>query len=214
MNQRTTNQALALAGVMHCTSLVRQLAHRGSVDEAQLAYALGPLFELDPESVEAVYGNPECRRSALSVLRSQLGAGTGARDIETTRYTATLMHLERKLARRHDLLRTLRTGLEAAREQLQHFPLTHDNTVARLADLYSRTVSTLKPKVMVQGEARFLEAPDTANRVRALLLAGVRSTVLWRQSGGSRLRLIFGRQRLVEAAITLDARAGHPDRVA
>lgn len=214
MNQRTYNQALALAGVMHCTWLVRQLAHRGSIDEAQLAFALGPLFELDPESVEAVYGEPECRHRALSVLRCQLGAGTVARDIETTRYTATLMHLERKLARRRDLLHTLRAGLEAAREQLQHFPLTHDNTVARLADLYGRTVSTLRPRVMVQGEARFLEAPDTANRVRALLLAGIRSTVLWRQSGGSRVRLILGRRRLVEAAIALDTRDGHPDRAA
>lgn len=214
MNQRTHNQALALAGVMHCTSLVRQLAHRGSVDDARLACALRPVFELDPDDVEAVYGGPECRHDALAVLRVQLGAGAAARDIETTRYAATLMHLERKLARRDDLLRTLRAGIEAAREQLQHFPVTHDNTVARLADLYGRTVSTLKPRVMVRGESRFLEAPDTANRVRALLLAGVRSTVLWRQSGGSRLRLIFGRQRLVEAAVALDARGGDPGRAA
>lgn len=214
MNQRTYNQALALAGLMHCTSLVRQLAHRGSVDDTRLACALRPVFELEPDDVETVYGGAECRHDALTVLRAQLGAGDAARDVETTRYAATLMHLERKLARRDDLLRTLRAGIEAAREQLQHFPVTHDNMVARLADLYSRTVSTLKPRIMVQGEARFLETPGTANRVRALLLAGLRSTVLWRQSGGSRLKLICGRQRLVEAAITLEARGDDPDRAA
>lgn len=213
MNQRTRDQALALAGLMHSTSLVRRLAHRGTVADAQLACALAPVFELEPEAVEAVYAGPGCRHDALAVLKIQLGAGAGARDVETTRYAATLMHLERRLARRDDLLRTLRAGLEGAREQLQHFPLTHDNTIARLADLYSRTVSTLRPRVMVRGEARFLEAPDTANRVRALLLAGLRSTVLWRQSGGSRLKLIFARRRLVEAAIALDTDDG-ADRAA
>lgn len=214
MDQRTYNQALALAGLLHCTTLVRQLAHRGVVEDARLACALHPVFELDPDDVEAIYGAPGCRRDALAVLRVQLGAGDAARDIETTRYAATLMHLERKLARRRDLLHTLRTGIEAAREQLQHFPVTHDNTVARLADLYGRTVSTLKPRVMVRGESRYLEAPDTANRVRALLLAGIRSTVLWRQSGGSRLRLILRRRRLVDAAIALEARGDDPDRAA
>jgi len=206
MDKTASNQALALSGIMHCTWLVRQLAHEGRIDETQLDCALRPVFVLDPESVASVYAGSSCRHNALTVLKTQLGAGgpTG-RDMETTRYTATLMHLERKLAARDDLLQALREGIEAATQQLQHFPVTHENVIARLADLYAQTVSTLRPKVMVHGDARFLEEPRTANRVRALLLAGIRSTVLWRQCGGSRLKLIFGRGRLLNAAGGLDA---------
>ena len=205
MQQSARNQAMALAGIMHATWLVRQLAHEGRIPDEQLECALRPVFELEPDAVESVYGSVACRHSALTVLKSQLGGTGSPRDIETTRYAATLMHLERKLARRRALLQALRDGLESCSRQLEHFPVTHDNVVAALADLYSRTVSTLKPRVMVQGEARFLEEPDTANRVRALLLAGVRSAVLWRQCGGSRLGLVFGRGRLLEAAAELDA---------
>ncbi|MDZ7749961.1 MAG: high frequency lysogenization protein HflD [Halofilum sp. (in: g-proteobacteria)] len=205
MHRSPRNQALALAGLLHCTALVRQLAHQGRIAEAELACALRPLFQLEPDSVDAVYADAGCRHSALTVLKTQLGGSGSGRDMETTRYAATLMHLERKLARRDDLVAALRAGLEESARQLEHFPVTHDNIVARLADLYGRTVSTLRPRVMVQGEARFLEEPDTANRVRALLLAGMRSAVLWRQCGGSRLRLVLGRGRLMDAAAELDA---------
>lgn len=205
MNQRMANQTLALAGAMHACWLVRQLAHQGSTPSFQFECAIRPIFELDPESVEAVYGEPECRHDALTVLRSQLGSGSAARDMEVTRYTATLIHLERKLVARRDLMAALRDGIEHARAQVDYFGLTHENTLARLADLYSRTVSTLRPQVMVQGDARFLNDPAVANRVRALLLAATRSVVLWRQCGGTRLRLIFQRNRLVEAATQLSA---------
>lgn len=194
------NQALALAGAMHCCWLVRQLAREGRAESAQFDCALAPVFALDPESVDAVYGSPECRDTMLSVLRAQLGSDTGLRDMEVTRYTATLMHLERKLVRNDELMTRLRSGIESAQSQVDYFGLTHENTVGRLADIYSQTVSTLRPQVMVQGNMAHLNDTRIANQVRALLLAAIRSIVLWRQCGGTRLRLIFQRQRLVRAA--------------
>lgn len=205
MNRRLRDQALALAGLLHATHQVRRLAHEGRVDEEQFECAMRPVFELDPESVEAVYGGPECRHNLLSVLRAQLGGGEAGRDIEATRYSATLMHLERKLSARDDLMQALREGLESARRQAEHFSITHENVTARLADLYANTISSLQPKVMVQGDPRYLQETHVANRVRALLLAGMRSTVLWRQCGGSRLKLILGRNRLMRAAAEIDA---------
>lgn len=201
------NQALALAGAMHCCWLVRRLARDGRVEADRLTCALGPVFELDPPSVDAVYGSAECRENMLSVLRAQLGGDTGLRDMEVTRYTATLMHIERKLVSRKDLMDRLREGIEAARSQVDYFGLTHENTIGRMADIYSQTVSTLRPQIMVQGSATHLHDTRIANQVRALLLAAVRSVVLWRQCGGSRLRLIVQRRRLVNAAGELTAPA-------
>mgnify|MGYP003589576645 CR=1 FL=1 len=40
-------------------------------------------------------------------------------------------------------------------------------------------------------------------RIRAALLAAVRAAVLWRQMGGSHLRLFFGRRRLAARARAL-----------
>jgi high frequency lysogenization protein len=200
MQDKKLNQTLAVAGLMHACWLVRQTARGHRVEEHQLAMALAPVFQLEPPSVAAVYGDNESQHAMLSVLKSQLGGHTDGRDLEITRYAATLLHLERKASRDKALMDRLRSGIEQAQTQLEHFEITHENVIGRLADIYRDTVSTLRP----QGEASLLTDARNANRVRALLLAGVRSAVLWRQCGGSRLQLILGRQRLLRATHELE----------
>ena len=56
------------------------------------------------------------------------------------------------------------------------------------------------PRIIVQGDQGYLSNPDNAARIRALLLAGIRAAVLWRQAGGTRWNLILGRNKLVAAA--------------
>lgn len=204
MQRKRLNQTLALAGLFHATWLVRQVAHRVPVDTRQLGIALRPIFVLEPASIEAVYGDASNRHTLLATLKDQLGAGEAERDMESTRYAAALMHLERKLVRRRDLVQHLREGIEAAQNQLQHFDPGHENVVGRLSDLYSETISTLRPRIMVHGEGDALTDTANAQRVRALLLAGMRSAVLWRQAGGNRLKLVLGRQTLIHAAHELD----------
>ena len=46
---------------------------------------------------------------------------------------------------------------------------------------------------------RHLQQTDTAAKIRALLLAGIRSARLWRQLGGHRWQLIFSRRKLLDA---------------
>ena len=76
-----------------------------------------------------------------------------------------------------------------------------------LAEVYQRNISTLSPRVMVTGEPLHLQNPDNQNRIRAVLLAGVRAAILWQQCGGNRWTLLFGRRRLVDAARSLLAAA-------
>ena len=52
---------------------------------------------------------------------------------------------------------------------------------------------------MVNGEHTYLSNDEIAAQIRALLLAGIRAAILWRQSGGSRWRLLFGRGALMHA---------------
>ncbi len=44
---------------------------------------------------------------------------------------------------------------------------------------------------------RHLQQTDNAAKIRALLLAGIRSARLWRQLGGHRWQLIFSRRKLL-----------------
>jgi high frequency lysogenization protein len=71
--------------------------------------------------------------------------------------------------------------------------------IANIADLYEETVSTLVLRIQVRGEIRFLQNDINVNKVRALLLSGIRSSVLWHQLGGRRWHLLFLRRRLKSA---------------
>ena len=60
---------------------------------------------------------------------------------------------------------------------------------------------------MVSGEPHILTNNHHANKIRALLLALMRSTVLWLQMGGSRWHLILQRNKIIQTARALKANA-------
>lgn len=193
-----TDRVLALAGVFQAAGLVQEVAHRGRVDEQAFEASLRSILAVDADNAAAVYGGIQGLRYGLERLRDELAGEKDKRSPELLKYVVTVLHLERKLSAQPELLRKIRTGIAKAQAQSEHFPLTHDNIVAGLADTYLDTVSTLSPRVMVSGEQGYLANPDVANRVRALLLAAIRSAVLWHQRGGRRLQVLFGRRKMLD----------------
>jgi high frequency lysogenization protein len=198
MAKTDRDRTLALAGVFQAARLVQQTATRGRCDEDSMEASLNSIFCLEPETTADVYGGQHNLAMGLSLMASQLENRTSDRDVEVTKYVLSLLYLERKLSRNKQLMNKLAEGLERTQQQLRHFPVTHPNIIASLADVYVHTVSTLTPRIIINGEQGFLSNPDVANKVRALLLAGMRSAVLWSQNGGSRLKLLFGRKKLMQ----------------
>lgn len=191
-------QLLALAGVVQAAHLVRQVARRGVADTDAMEASLGSVFKIDADSVEEIYGGIRGLSEGLRQLKNLLSSASG-RDLELTRYVAGLLQLERKLSAQPAMLKTIAQGLETTGARLEHFPLQHGTIIAQLAELYSQTVSTLRPRIIVKGEPLQLSNPDNVNRIRALLLAGIRSAVLWKQCGGARWNLVFQRRGIVKS---------------
>lgn len=194
------DKTLALAGVFQATALVKNIAVNGLTDKHDFEICIRSIFETDPENVEAVYGQVEYLRTGLTTLVEQLGEKSSQRDIDIARYVISLLHLQRKLSKNKIMLGAVATGIERARRQTEHFHITHENVIANLADIYSDTISQIPPKIMVSGESQYLSNPDQANKIRALLLAGMRSAVLWAQLGGSRWQILLRRRRFSQEA--------------
>lgn len=199
-NATETDRVIALAGVFQAAHLVAGVARRGLADATALRATIGGLFALNPETTAAVFGGVGHLQEGLRVLRQQLGERSGPREVETTRYVVGILHLERRLRRRADLLGNIRQGLEAIARRPSGLEPTDPEVLRELADLYVASLGSLGPRIMVSGEPSLLAQPENASRIRALLFAGVRAAVLWRQCGGSRLRLLLGRRRLLEVA--------------
>ncbi|MDH5230485.1 MAG: DUF489 family protein, partial [Gammaproteobacteria bacterium] len=80
---------------------------------------------------------------------------------------------------------------------------THENVVANLAGIYTDTISTIPPRIVVSGEQGYLNNTENANKVRALLLALMRSAILWKQKGGRRWHVLLKRGKIMAAAKNL-----------
>lgn len=207
MSRTLTDKTIALAGIFQAVTLVSRVAHRGSAEQGAFEACIKSLLVTAPNSSEDVYGSITQLRTGLEAIRQQLTSSGNKKEIELLRYAIALLHLERKLSKRADLMEKISSGIDKAQRQTEHFHPTHENVIAGLADTYLNTVSTLSPRIMVSGADTYLQNADNANKIRALLLAGIRAAVLWRQSGGSRLILLFRRRALLDEAERLLARS-------
>ncbi len=191
------DQTLALAGIYQAASLVKQIANKGKANNAQIESSIETLFRFDANTVEEVYGNVDGVRHGVKILQQHLRDKT-SRDIEITRYVISLIMLEKKLSRSAGMLDEVDKKLKAIEAKFDFFSLEHENTFVKIGQLYKDTVSTLGPKILVSGEQPYLSNEYNASKVRSLLLAGIRSVVLWRQCGGSRWQFIFGRKAYLD----------------
>lgn len=205
------NQVLALAGIFQSARLVQQLAREGHTDSAALRTSIQSILALDAPDVETIYGGARGVRLGLELLNSKLTGKTKSSDMEMARYVVAMVQLEGSLRRNPKMLDDIRQGIDTARAQMKFFENdapadgVHPLLMEKLAQLYSQTISTLTPRIMVSGEHGHLANPAIAARVRATLLAGIRSAVLWRQLGGRRWQLLFSRARIARAAAELRA---------
>lgn len=189
------DRTLALAGIYQAASLVAQVARQGHCSGEAKKASLFSLLQVDAESTAAVYGGLKGLELGLLTLYRQL-TDSAKGDLDVTRYAIQLIQMNGALGKRPPMLATISEGLKEAEQRKALFGLTHPNTIAHFADIYTRTISTLQPRILVHGDPTHLNNPDNANQIRTFLLAGIRSAMLWRQCGGNRFQILFGRNRI------------------
>lgn len=192
-------QLVALGAVFEAAVLADKIARTGQVNEASMGCMLGSLLVRDPKSTLDVYGGDDLNlRDGYRALISSLERNPSALQREPLRYALAMVGLERQLDKRGDMLQVMGSRLDQIQQQVKHFGLVHDNVIAACGGLYQDTISTFRQRIQVHGDMRFLQQPNNAAKIRALLLAGIRSARLWRQLGGHRWQLVFSRSKLLK----------------
>lgn len=193
---------LALAGVFQATELVRQAASHGTWSGYAATSSLHSLFVLQADSTPAVYGGTDRMRLGVETMLAVLQGEQRYTDV--LRYTVGLLQIEKKFrrsARLQDLVgRRLLEISDRGAELEQHE--REDLQAREISELYSETISRLSPRIVVSGKPQYLKNQRTVDWVRTLLLAGLRSAMLWHQLGGGRFELMFGRKNIIRDAQT------------
>jgi high frequency lysogenization protein len=203
MTNIVKDRTLALSGVFQATELVRQAAGHGTWSGYAASSSLHSLFTLESESSQEIYGGRQKLRLGIETLLAVLQGDD--RYTESLRYSIGLMQIERKFRRSRRLQNQLGERLEKISVTGADFD-QHDREdlqAHEISLLYTDTISSLSPRIVVNGKPQYLKTERTVDWVRTLLLAGLRSAVLWRQLGGGRVDLMFGRKKIIREAEAL-----------
>ena len=198
------DRTIAFAGICQAVALVQQVAKVGHCNSAAFETSVAAIINTNPADTLSVFGNERDLKVGLECLAR--GIDSSATGNELTRYVISLMALERKLSQRRDSMAQLGDRIQQIERQSEHFDLFEEQMINNLASVYLDVVSPIGPRIQVTGNPAMLQQTSVQSKVRALLLSGIRSAVLWRQVGGKRRHLIFGRKKMIEQAEILLAR--------
>lgn len=215
MSRQHDEQAIALAGLFQASALVEQIANRGMVPQNNLETCLYSIMQLNPANTEDIYGGAHDLPYTLNLgfrnLQDLIEKPRSEHNKDVIRYALSMMHLERKLSGDPEMLQKLAERLAQVAEQARYFSADtdptadsdnnpadycHPNVIANIANVYQETISTFNFRIQVTGDPRHLQNNENAAKIRTLLLAGIRSAMLWRQKGGKRWHLLFFKSRL------------------
>ena len=198
MSFTVDDRVLALAGIAQALQQVRRIADTGHSEAAAVRTAMDSVFRIDAASPQAVYGDRDALKPGLRLLHNYFR--NQGQDPILPKLALAVLQLERRFVRDHDTIGRVTAGIERASRQARELGDSgHPDVLSTLGTVYADTISHLKPRVMVQGNPHYLGQAGVVAEIRALLLAAVRSAVLWRQMGGSYWDFLLARKAMVDA---------------
>ncbi|WP_439238740.1 high frequency lysogenization protein HflD [Lonepinella sp. BR2919] len=188
---------LALAGVCQSARLVQQFAQRGQANNYALEVSLKSLLQTHPTDTLAVFGGSlDNIKLGLETLIEQLNA----QNPELARYWLSLVAMAGRLQDNAEAKSQLAHRIQYMPTQLEYYSLLDETMLEKIATIYTDILSPLGKRIQIFGNAEYLQQPSIQNRIRACLLAGVRSAMLWQQVGGSKWQLLFSRRKILNMA--------------
>jgi high frequency lysogenization protein len=194
IEQQPDYRSLALAGVFQCADLVRSCATGLPVSEAARRAVITAITTHNVSSLSEIFPEPAALGQGIDAAVATLGGENDRGDV--LRYALQLIDLARRLKQAPVVIERLSGGLD----RLDGHPED-----PALAGLYQETISTLGKRIQVAGDSEVLQQPGVADKIRALLLAGVRFSWLWQQLGGGRWQLILNRKQALVSLQSLQS---------
>lgn len=200
IRQRTT----AMAGVLQALILMQEQANIQSHPQSSKYYmytSTRSILILSPNSVDEIYDGINGVQRGLKAIININGAVFAHNEL--IGYLFNILRITQQLYQRnHNALKqTLRKELEkSCQKHLRHISKTREQeNIAFYSDingLYYNTIRKLPHSIKLFGHPDRLSVPAVTYKLRTLLMAAIRSAVLWRQYGGSMFGLALERQQV------------------
>ena len=199
--QELKNETISLGAIYQACNEIKKIAWQGEVNNNIIEPLINSVYKTTSEEIEDVFISIKRLNSGLDFLRRQLVGDAFSRDGEVSRYFEAIGILVKNMNKKDEVLNKLRLELTK-----QSMPIKEDNLDQHalfLSELYLSTISTVEPRIIVNGDNMYLTDKKNAAMIRSLLLCAIRSYILWQQSGGSKFRIFIFKKRIAELAVKL-----------
>ena len=199
--QELKNETISLGAIYQACNEIKKIAWQGEINNNIIEPLINSVYQTTSEEIEDIFISIKRLNSGLDFLRRQLVGDAFSRDGEVSRYFEAIGILVKNMNKKDDVLNKLRTELTK-----QSMPINEDNLDQHalfLSELYLSTISTVEPRIIVNGDNKYLTDKKNAAMIRSLLLCAIRSYILWQQSGGSKFRIFIFKKKIAELAVKL-----------
>ena len=199
--QELKNETISLGAIYQACNEIKKIAWQGEINNNIIEPLINSVYQTTSEEIEDVFISIKRLNSGLDFLRRQLVGDAFSRDGEVSRYFEAIGILVKNMNKKDEVLNKLRTELNR-----QSMPINEDNLDQHalfLSELYLSTISTVEPRIIVNGDNKYLTDKKNAAMIRSLLLCAIRSYILWQQSGGSKFRIFIFKKKIAELAVKL-----------
>lgn len=196
MSSLHRDKTLALAAIFQAAGLVNALARKGRCDEAAEQFLIRTSLVLDTDDVNTIYQGSTSLKVGIDWLQGCLtdnGQGIESPS-DIVRLVLAILQAEKHFRQHGEAQHILREHLD----RMVTTPPEDNELTDKLAKAYVDSLGILRFRVQIHGDARYLQSPGTPERIRAILLAGIRAAWLWQRLGGRRWHLLITRGQILE----------------
>jgi len=195
------NEVISLGAIYQASGEIKKIAWEGKINNKIIEPLIYSIYQTTSDEIEDIYINLKRLNTGLDFLRKQLVGDAFSRDAEVARYFEAINILVRNMSKKNEIVSNLRNELSSHTESVTDNNL-HDHAEF-LSNLYLNTISKINPRIIVNGDNKYLTDNKNASMIRALLLSAIRSYILWQQSGGSKFRIFLFKRKIAEIALSV-----------
>ena len=148
------NETISLGAIYQACNEIKKIAWQGEINNNIIEPLINSVYQTTSEEIEDVFISIKRLNSGLDFLRRQLVGDAFSRDGEVSRYFEAIGILVKNMNRKDEILNKLRTELTK-----QSLPINEDNLDQHalfLSELYLSTISTVEPRIIVNGDNKYL----------------------------------------------------------
>ncbi len=191
-------RTVALSALVQAGSLCLSVAKSGLLASDAVETCRESLFRFDAVTPFDIYNTGDLLAHGKHRLGQMLSQPAES-DRELLALGGQILGLARRFKTNDQAQRAVRADLFSALERVQGLQEKAERLSAldhSCAALYQTHISPLARRIIIHGDPALLKRQENADRIRMLLLAGLRAGVLFYQLKGSRWQLLMQRQQI------------------